>query len=483
MSKPGEGQLRLPNFNEFTRGVLGSLAAVLEVVSKSEGDRERLQRKIADAFPNIKNTPPAQRLNRANNVLIGMDQCGLFDLKTSRLTDLGRTLLAVPDDAQRHRDFARHLLQNHHGLELLLAARAIQDRRDQVSKKSIRDEMRRRGFFLTTNAVDPGKMRQWLEAAGVIDDAWKINETQVTALTGGVSPGVLEQWRSLTRPQRALVATMRRLTPPEVEQEAPWLDGGHVRKLCETNHGHGTLPEDSLRREVIDHLVEADWVESEGTGRGRGGKIGRLRLTSTAMRITAELPVELPSGIPAEIPPTIRRKMNQPIGEIWDELFSKNTTVKGLALEVLAARLAQDLGLRPVRFRERSRATGGAEVDLIADGLHLHYSRWLFQCKNTPSSPVALAALAKEVGMAMLLKAHVIVLVSTGRFARTVREHANRLAEGTPLQAVLIDRSVLDDYRNGGGSRLVDFFADRAGETLIAKQPQLRATQDSDTDS
>ena len=40
--------------------------------------------------------------------------------------------------------------------------------------------------------------------------------------------------------------------------------------------------------------------------------------------------------------------------------------------------------------------TGGAEVDLIAEAVQLHFSRWLFQCKN--SKEVNLAALAKEVG-------------------------------------------------------------------------------------
>ncbi len=39
------------------------------------------------------------------------------------------------------------------------------------------------------------------------------------------------------------------------------------------------------------------------------------------------------------------------------------------------------------------------KVDLIAEGAHLLFSRWLFQCKATKST-VQLSDLAKEIGMA-----------------------------------------------------------------------------------
>jgi hypothetical protein len=123
--------------------------------------------------------------------------------------------------------------------------------------------------------------------------------------------------------------------------------------------------------------------------------------------------------------------------------------------------------LRPVAFRLRSKETNGAEVDLLADGIHLHSSRWLFQCKNVKR--VELADLAKEIGMATLLKSHVIVLVTTGAFRKTVPEAARRLAGTTSLQAVLLDKTVLGKYLEQGAASLVRFTAG-AGRRCSGRQ-------------
>lgn len=141
------------------------------------------------------------------------------------------------------------------------------------------------------------------------------------------------------------------------------------------------------------------------------------------------------------IPPDLRPHLNTPLSEIYENLTSDDKNVRGIALELLALRISIDLALMPLRFRERSNRTGGAEVDLLVDAVHLHYSRWLFQCKNTPT--VDLADLAKEVGMARLLKGHVVVMVTTGRFARSVQDYADEMMRTDSLQIVLIDGKLL----------------------------------------
>ena len=172
----------------------------------------------------------------------------------------------------------------------------------------------------------------------------------------------------------------------------------------------------------------------------------------------------------------MRAKLETPLDEVIGHLASEDTGVKGLALEVLAIRVAYELGLTPLRFRLRGRETAGAEVDLIAEGLHLHFSRWLFQCKNTKT--VHLSDLAKEIGMAVLLHAHVIVLVTTGRFARSVKEHADGLAQTTPLQTVLIDGDLVERYRRGGAASLVEHLRDTARATLSLKRVQISKVED-----
>lgn len=180
------------------------------------------------------------------------------------------------------------------------------------------------------------------------------------------------------------------------------------------------------------------------------------------------------------IPPEVRAKLKTPLVKIIKELGSKSKHTAGLALETLAVRMSYDLGLIPLRFRERGADTGGAEVDLVTEGAQLHFSRWLFQCKNVKGS-VPLSALAKEIGMAVLLKAHVIVLATTGTFASTVEDHAKSLAETTPLQVVLIDRTVVDNYVKRGALALWGHLDATAKDTMRLKRPQVTNTEAAST--
>lgn len=143
-----------------------------------------------------------------------------------------------------------------------------------------------------------------------------------------------------------------------------------------------------------------------------------------------------------------------------------------MALELLALRLARDLGLRPIAFRRRSRETGFAEVDLIANGAYLHFSRWLFQCKNQKKN-VPLSALAKEIGIATLLRAHVVVVVSTGTFSRDLKEFALQTERTTPLQVVLLSGAELREYGKRGASVILKSLEDQARRALATKRSQL----------
>lgn len=179
----------------------------------------------------------------------------------------------------------------------------------------------------------------------------------------------------------------------------------------------------------------------------------------------------LPEGDGWGIPSDLKAHLRKPLDQVYTDLKSTNTHTKGIALELLAVRMAIDLTLTPTRLRERGTRTGGAEVDLVAEGAHLHFSRWLLQCKNT--SKVNVAALAKEVGMAVLLKAHVVVLVTTGTFSPTVKTYATELAATSPHQAVLVDKTVLAAYKAGGSAALRKHFNLNAREILSIKRPQV----------
>jgi hypothetical protein len=192
-----------------------------------------------------------------------------------------------------------------------------------------------------------------------------------------------------------------------------------------------------------------------------------VRATPKLRDIQVPLRIDAPGGVP----PDLRAKLATSLDDIFAGLRSTDTHEKGLALELLALRLIRDMGLYPVAFRDRSAMTQQGEVDVVADGLHLHYSRWLVQCKNT--SKVDLSDIAKEVGMAVVMKAHVIIMVTTGRFTQPAIQYANGLAENSSLQAILIDKTVLDAYRKNGETSVIDHLRNKGRDVLRLKAGQI----------
>jgi len=467
-----DAKKKLPSANEFSPNQV-SLGRVLELAAAHAGDRAAIVEAIRGEYfagSAARREDPAERYEqqakRANNVLIGMKEYGLFDLASNTLTELGQDLLGASDDEARHMALARRVLGDCHGVEVLEAVQAVRARNERPTKEALHRELVSRGFSLPTATTNHMSVLLWLAQAGVVTGkgADRIVDEQRLAELTGVGLKTLEEWASLTREQRALLRTLRRLAETH---GAVSLSAQDVISQSKLEHGN-IFREDQLAARVFRPLEEAGWITREIARSGRGGKSGRISATPKLAAVDLDfVPAEDGWGIPYELRP----RLNTPLDEIYANLASDDKNIKGIALELLALRMSADAGLMPLRFRLRAAETGGAEVDLIAEGAHLHFSRWLFQCKNTKT--VVLSDLAKEIGMAVLLRAHVIVLVTTGRFADTVGGHARELMDSQPLQVVLIDRKVLDRYRSGGLGTLMDFLHLEATETMRLKRRQI----------
>lgn len=465
-------QKKLPNMNEFSPGTLdtSSVREVLKLIEPHQNDSGELGNMLTalQTRPKILRTVnPVQRDARARNVLIGMSQCGLLEKEGGRivpiLTKSAKTMVAL-SDKEASDAFSRYLLLEAHGLELLDAVAMIRARGESTNLQTIRDELRSRQFIVTENEGNASKIRQWLEASGVVSNEWKVNDTALTALIG-VSSGFLQIWNGLTPAQRVFAKQAKSL---DVSNTRDWLQVRQIKKLCETTHGRSIFPEGKLREKVIVPLVSVGMLEGRGTGGGRGGDSGEVCVCDALRNLNVELPAEGLSGIPSDL----RDKLSTPLSDIFRDLKHSSTHARGLALELLSLRLIRDIGLFPVCFRERSAKTQEAEVDLIAQGVHLHYSRWLVQCKNTAS--VEVSDIAKEVGMAVVLKAQVILMVTTGKFRRTVQTYANGLATSSNLQAILIDGALLEKYKSSGAAAVIDELQKAAYHVLALKAPQVR---------
>jgi hypothetical protein len=463
----------MPWTGEFTPGQLGSdaLDETLAIVGQHAGERSGIVEAIrlrwfTDAAAD--RVDPAERLEqqriRSGNVLNGMQSYGLVS-REFQLTDLGQELLAEPDSQARSERFVRHLLKDRQGMELLAIVQDLQQRGTRITNDALRAELRRRGYSVSTNNADAGKLRQWLETAGVVDRQWMIDEVRLAAVTG-TSLTTVGEWQSLTRVQRAFLQTIRRLAETRGQRPIP-----SPELLDFVREEHGPIFNEGQVRRVYSALADAGWITHTVRPAGRGGRGGDIAATQKLLDVDFEL---LLGFRPGDLPADLRSVMTTPLETIYQDLESDSTHAKGIALELLAVNLATDLGLQPVRLRIRGTSTGGAEVDLVAEAAHLHFSRWLFQCKNTRS--VGVDVLAKEVGMATLLQAQVIVIATTGTFSRTVTTYAERLSATTPFQVVLVDRTLLASYRATGAPALRERFHHDAEAAMRLKRPQVLET-------
>jgi hypothetical protein len=467
---------KLPALIEFNPETLGGANSVPELLAMlAEGwDRATLIEAIRarwfdDAASSLASDPPrrlAMQRKLAGNVISGMRQAGLVTASTSapQLSDFGEHVAALHGDSGLESALsalAAHLLRQRYGIELLQAARFVRRRDGAVSKRTLVEQLRSFGFDISNNNVNYSRLRDWIAAAGVVDSAWNIDEQRFEELAG-VSAESIAGWSALSPLQRQALTTMRVRAASDQTPIA-------ARDLVALLRLRGlTFDEGQLRRDVYDPLANAGWITLEGTGGGRARLVARITLTEKALGLDVEKIESLQVG---PLPADLREQLATPLGKIFGDLLSKDTHTKGIALELLALRLVAECGLFPVELRARGIATGGAEVDLVAEGAHLHFSRWLFQCKNT-GSPVRLDVLAKEVGMATLLRAQVVVIVSTGGFARSVLDYARQAAATTAIQIVLLDQGVLTAYQDGGSPALRRELHGQALQALTLKQPQ-----------
>ncbi|WBF66055.1 restriction endonuclease [Desulfovibrio subterraneus] len=473
--------LRLFSANEFSPGVV-NLEELLHMAIESMGDKssfvELIRGKYFANHAQHHDSAEARLIQQkklAGNVCIGLTNYGLYDNKTHKLTEFGIHLSSLKS-YDLYNEFAVHILKNMNGIEMLSVVGEMQARGEVVGKKSLAKALSVAGFTtyqgkpIPLNTTDHTKMLNWLRLAGVMPSGGRdfhINRSVYEKLLG-YSNDELQGLHALNYEQRAFLETFWRVVQANPEQQFLTRD---VLSVCRTKHG-AAFDEiaDQLSSKVFIPLQKLGYFEIVDPGKGRGGKSGWIKACEKLVKLPESVfDVQDISNIPSDL----REAINTPMSQVWSELHSTDTYIKGLALEVLAYRIVSMLGLSLSRFRLRSQATNGAEVDLICDGIHLQYSRWLVQCKNMPNTRLDLSVLAKEIGMAYLLKAHVILLITTGEFSDSLKFHAKGLAESSHLQCVLIDRHVLNSFKNQGVSALLSYFRESALDVMKVKQSQV----------
>lgn len=458
-------EIRLPSFNDFSPEILkGDLRPCLRAVVDGGGDDKKVIRKWADEFfGGIANK------RSSTNIPATLRSTGLSTgVRPLALSPVGLSILAAPTADEAAKLFCAHLLKEKNGKLLIEALSAMRKRRVRITKQTLKEELKSLGISgLSNNTTDHSTLKNWLIHAGLVSADGDPNDAAIKAILG-ISSAELDEFKSLSLGQQVFLQLLRRMHETAL---GPFQVKDLLRE-CMDAHPH-LFDDAQFAKQIRQPLEKGGWLEVTGLAKGiHGGRSGNIQGTKKLLDIPIE---EVIPDFQQVIPSELRSKLQTPLDELSVDLFGANTHKAGLALELLALRMIIDLGLDPRHFRLRSAETAHAEVDLIAEGAHLLFSRWTFQCKRygrETNTKLRLSDVAKEVGIAVFSKAHVIVMVTTTDFSRDAIAYADEVTRATHLQFVFVNGRVVDEYLKEGKDALWRHFKGNAIDVMTMKREQ-----------
>ncbi len=422
----------LPFGSEFSPSQI-ELPDLLEKAVAAGGDWRAFEASVKDAYFAANKTSDYNKAKLANNTKLGMIAYGIIDRDHASLTPFGHILYEIRADPEAlYKELAKHVLLGLNGMNLVQCVLDMQSAGEDVTLVSLREALADRGIHFPRGGKHPSIMRLWLEKAGIFTGGWRVNDARLREVLGS-GDDHFEVLASLTPEQRAYLKALVNTGSP-----GPHMSND-IERLATATYGI-KFNEKNLPKQVLYPLSEAGYIElSRGTkSDGRGAKPFFVTATS---KLEADLVIPLIEQLEKQTQEDIRPFLRKPLAEILTEVHSTDRYIAGLALEALAFKLMHLLDLRYVATRLRGTATGGAEVDLIFDGVRVAFGRWQVQCKNTKR--VSLEDVAKEVGLATSLRTNYIVIVTTGEIGPEARRYGDKVMADGNLCVIMIDGSDL----------------------------------------
>ena len=406
----------------------------------------------------------------ANNCKLGMIAYGIID-RNAHLTEFGKKLHSLKgNETELYKEFAKHILLYNHGLALVQCIVDMQSANEPIKLTTLREWLEERGVHFPRGGKHPSIMRLWLEKAGIFHpNSWRINEQKLQEILG--SPlSEIESLAVLSSQQRAFLKALA-----NIDGLGPF-SSNDIEKMATTTYGV-KFDEKNLPKQVLYPLESAGYIMLvRGTKEpGRGAKPFLVTVTEKLKKDLIE-PVfkQLEDQTNVDLRPLLRK----PLSEILVELKSNDRHLMGLALEALAFKIMRLIDLNYIATRLRGSETGGAEVDLIFEGLHLAFSRWQIQCKNT--TRVGLDDVAKEVGLTFALKSNVVVVVSTGDIGPEARKYASHVMSTSNLDVVLIDKTDIDAIKDNP-TNIVEILTREAKRAMQIKKLKIEGSSKADS--
>jgi site-specific DNA-methyltransferase (cytosine-N4-specific) len=446
----------IPVGTQFSPALI-NIEAFIAMVVRHSGDREALiQATFTPAVHKTRTSVPLSP-RTARLPLEAAVQYGLLTRRDWEATEVARDLNQL-SGAALIQAWGRHVMLHCGGLRVVEAAQEMDAEGLPITGNSISRYLTAHGFTVIEQNTGINSLRGWLELAGVFDSRWDVDKA-AKARVCGIAEETIPILAGLDDQQRAFLLALCAINPEG------WCKAAEVRSLAEARSGL-ILDRSSLPNRFLTPLKAAGLLEFDPGGT-QSGKSARLRTTpefnsdvlETFCNVTA-------STLDPELMAYFRRDPQ----EIFNDLGSQDTFVKGQALEGLAIHVMRLLGLRFVTWRKRGAETGGAEVDALFDGrFGVAPTRWQIQCKNTPSTRVRLEDVAREVGVAMVSHAtHILILANCG-ITRDARNYAQRAMRSTALTIYLLDKSDFKEIQRSPAS--LGGILSKLAEDILANNP------------
>lgn len=451
-----------PNSSQFSP-IQTPLPELLIIVKGNQPDRKNIKKAIAERFFLSSPDPDI-----AENTIYALSEYQLLDkprndLSYSSLSALGESLAAKAESGDLiglYEEFVRHILLNLHGLDLVQCVDDLISRGTKITKATISKELNYRGFHIPKNGTHLNGMRQWFEQAGLVEhEKWKTDPTVLKRLLGDLDNAELDEYTQLSREQRAFALAFARLNQNEALSNKV---AAYATTLFGVEYPEGGLPQSTLFA-----LQDVGLITCKKTTSGQGAKPYVVYRTE---KLQNEFIEPIFNAIENSVGIQYHKLIRMPFEEILLGLDNDNKHIKGLALEALAFYLGRLIGLEFVQWRLRSKETGGAELDVIMEGANMIFSRWQIQCKN--SSQASLEDIAKELGLAQIIKTNVIMIVTTGRIGDKARSFAERIMRDTNHQVILINRSHLQRIK-ADPSDFTDILKAQSQSAMALKRNQI----------
>jgi hypothetical protein len=458
----------IPVGTQFSPNLL-DLKEFISAVVRYSGDSVAMQ--IAIWGPPVhltKNAVPSSS-RRSQLPLEAAVQYGLIKPRSYEATDLSRRLNSVPKE-DLHDKFAVHILRNLGGLRVVEGAQQMQSDLDaglssiRITGDSLAQFLSDQGFRVTVHNTAINSIRMWLAKAGVFSDhGWGVDADKKQELLGlddaqsvalaGLSPSQIE-----------FVLALCKIEP------SGWYSAADVRDLAESTagvkFGRASLPKE------IAPIEDAGFIEVDRGGTQRG----KPALVRTTMTFKKEVLEPFLKTTIKHLDPVMTKYYTRRSEDIFKDLGSTDTYVKGEALEAFAIHIMRLLGLRLVGWRKRSLDTAGqTEVDVLMSGMFGGLPALLqVQCKNTPSSNVDLEDIAKEVGIAQLTKATHLLFIANASVPKDAKIYADAISVQTSLPVIVLDNDDFQSIVNSPG-RLGSIIAQRS-ESIVRAKSEFHVT-------